>query len=223
MLSLSISYPYFIDFHNFADNIQEGMKHQMGWCNSGPTGLTFWITLIFGFYFLPWESDPSQNVKTGSVLKLDARWKPERFSSPVRTFNPVLMAVLISDSHWPLLIEGRTQNRRWFSLSRWEPPNTDHHHHVLGKCIKFPHNKMQISSLPERRFSIMQEILSEIEISFFGYHDHNILENFNKFPHNTMQVSSLPETSFSIMQEILPLGNCWSPFTQNANLSLSNL
>jgi hypothetical protein len=67
---------------------------------------------------------------------------------------------------------------------------------------------MQISSLPERRFSIMQEILSEIEISFFGYHDHNILENFNKFPHNTMQVSSLPETSFSIMQEILPLGNC---------------
>jgi hypothetical protein len=38
-----------------------------------------------------------------------------------------------------------------------------------------------------------------------------------------MQVSSLPETSFSIMQEILPLGNCWSPFTQNANLSLSNL
>ncbi len=54
----------------------------------------------------------------------------------------------------------------------------------------------------------MQEILLEIEISFFGYHDHNILENFNKFPHNTMQVSSLPETSFSIMQEILPLGNC---------------
>jgi len=30
MLSLSISYPYLIKFPNFADNSQEGMKHQMG-------------------------------------------------------------------------------------------------------------------------------------------------------------------------------------------------
>jgi hypothetical protein len=29
MLSFSISYLDLIKFHNFADNIQEGMKHQM--------------------------------------------------------------------------------------------------------------------------------------------------------------------------------------------------
>jgi hypothetical protein len=29
MLSFSISYPYLIEFHDFADNIQEGMKHQI--------------------------------------------------------------------------------------------------------------------------------------------------------------------------------------------------
>jgi hypothetical protein len=166
LLSLSISYPYLIEFHDFADNIQEGMKHQMGGATQGQQGMTFSITLIFGFY-LPWESDPSQNVKTGSVLKSDARWKPDQFSSPVRTFNPVHVAVLISNSHWPVLTENWTQTRRWFSLSRWEPPNTDYDHNVLGKFIKFPHNKMQISSLPERRFSIMQEILLEVKISFF--------------------------------------------------------
>ncbi len=30
MPSLSISYPYLIEFHGFAYNIQQGMKHQMG-------------------------------------------------------------------------------------------------------------------------------------------------------------------------------------------------
>jgi hypothetical protein len=29
-LSLNISYPYLIKFHDFANNIQEGMKHKMG-------------------------------------------------------------------------------------------------------------------------------------------------------------------------------------------------
>jgi hypothetical protein len=29
ILSLSILYPYLIKFHDFADNSQEGMKHQM--------------------------------------------------------------------------------------------------------------------------------------------------------------------------------------------------
>jgi hypothetical protein len=30
MLSFSISYLYLIKFHDFVDNIQEEMKHQMG-------------------------------------------------------------------------------------------------------------------------------------------------------------------------------------------------
>ncbi len=37
-------------------------------------------------------------------------------------------------------------------------------HNVLGKFIKFLHNKMQISSLPEIWFSIMQEIWRVKEI-----------------------------------------------------------
>ncbi len=160
MLSLSISCPYLIEFHDFADNIQERMKHQMGGATQGQQGMTFWITQIFVFHFLSWEPDSSQNVETDPVLRLDARWKPERFSSPVRSFNQALMAVLISSENW-------TENRRRFSVSGWEQPNTDYEHNVLGKCIKFPRNKMQISSLPETRFSNMQEILLEIKIRFF--------------------------------------------------------
>jgi hypothetical protein len=30
ILSLNISYPYLIEFHDFANKIQQGMKHQMG-------------------------------------------------------------------------------------------------------------------------------------------------------------------------------------------------
>jgi hypothetical protein len=42
---------------------------------------TFWITLIFTFYFLPWEPDPSQNMRTDPVFRLDTKWEPSiRFS-----------------------------------------------------------------------------------------------------------------------------------------------
>jgi len=47
------------------DNIQEGMKHQMGGATQAQQGITFAITLIFTFYFLPSEPDLSQNVRTG--------------------------------------------------------------------------------------------------------------------------------------------------------------
>jgi hypothetical protein len=51
-LSLSISYPDLIKFHDFADNnSQEGMKHQMRVANSDPTGHDFTkITLIATLY-----------------------------------------------------------------------------------------------------------------------------------------------------------------------------
>jgi hypothetical protein len=48
-----ISYPYLIEFHDFADNIQEGMKHQMGGAAQAQQDITFQITLIFTFYFFP--------------------------------------------------------------------------------------------------------------------------------------------------------------------------
>jgi hypothetical protein len=40
ILSLSISYPYLIKFHYFADNSQEGMKHQIGGATQGQQGMT---------------------------------------------------------------------------------------------------------------------------------------------------------------------------------------
>ncbi len=72
MLSLSISYPYLIEFHDFVD------KHPRGGCNSCSTGHDF--PHNSNIYFLPWEWDPSQNVRTGPVLKLAARWELRRFS-----------------------------------------------------------------------------------------------------------------------------------------------
>jgi hypothetical protein len=46
ILSLSISYPDLIKFHDFADNSQEGMKHQMRGATQARQGMTSWITLL---------------------------------------------------------------------------------------------------------------------------------------------------------------------------------
>jgi hypothetical protein len=42
---------YFIPLfnHDFADNSQKGMKHQMGGATQAQQGMTFWITVIFSF------------------------------------------------------------------------------------------------------------------------------------------------------------------------------
>jgi hypothetical protein len=55
------------------------MKHQMGGATQAQQGMTFQITFIFTFYFLPWELDLSQNVKTGPIFKLATKWKPRQF------------------------------------------------------------------------------------------------------------------------------------------------
>jgi len=41
MLSLSISYPYLIEFHDFADKHPRGDEASSEGCNSGPTGHDF--------------------------------------------------------------------------------------------------------------------------------------------------------------------------------------
>jgi hypothetical protein len=46
--------PLFNKFHDFAANSQEGMKHQMGGASQPQQGMTFWITLIFTFYYENW-------------------------------------------------------------------------------------------------------------------------------------------------------------------------
>jgi hypothetical protein len=43
ILSLSISYHYLIKFHDFADNSQEGMKHQMRGATQAQLGMTLRI------------------------------------------------------------------------------------------------------------------------------------------------------------------------------------
>ncbi len=109
-LSLSISCPYLIKFHDFVDNIQERMKHQMGGCDSGPTGHEFQDNSNI-YFFIAWEPDSSQNVRTGPVFKLDARWEPSiRFSWWLSS---------------PVLNKNRSENRCQFSANGWEPPNTD--------------------------------------------------------------------------------------------------
>ncbi len=45
--SFSISYPYLIEFHDFADNSQEGMKHQMRGATQAQLGMTLHITLLY--------------------------------------------------------------------------------------------------------------------------------------------------------------------------------
>jgi hypothetical protein len=46
ILSLSISYPYLIKFHDFADNSQEEMKHQMRGATQAQQRMTLRITLM---------------------------------------------------------------------------------------------------------------------------------------------------------------------------------
>jgi hypothetical protein len=45
--SLNISYPYLIKFDDFADNSQEGRKHQMRGATQGQQGMTLQITLLY--------------------------------------------------------------------------------------------------------------------------------------------------------------------------------
>jgi hypothetical protein len=45
--SLSISYPYLIKFHDFVDNSQERMKHQMRGATEAQQGMTLGITLLY--------------------------------------------------------------------------------------------------------------------------------------------------------------------------------
>jgi hypothetical protein len=48
-------------------------QHQMGGATQAQQGMTFQITLIFTFYFLPCKPNPSQNVRTSLVFKLDVK------------------------------------------------------------------------------------------------------------------------------------------------------
>jgi hypothetical protein len=103
MLSPNISYFYSIEFYDFADNIQERMKHQIGGCNSGRTGHDFLDNSIIHFL--------SFIVRTRTLLKM---WKSVWFSNwlPGENLGGSNLQYGSLDS-WHL----------WFSLtvSHWEP------------------------------------------------------------------------------------------------------
>jgi hypothetical protein len=94
-------------------------------CNSGLGGgggiMTFQIALIFTFYFLPWEPDPSQNVRTGPILKWATRWELGRSSLA----GSLLQREPSIRFFWQLTSpENRYENRFRVSANGWEPPNT---------------------------------------------------------------------------------------------------
>jgi hypothetical protein len=51
-LILSISCGYLIKFHDFANNNQEGMKHQMRGATQAQLGMTLWISLLHKNIFI---------------------------------------------------------------------------------------------------------------------------------------------------------------------------
>jgi hypothetical protein len=53
ILSLSISYPYLIKFHDFVENSEEGMKHQMRGATQAQQGMTLQRTLSTYQIFVP--------------------------------------------------------------------------------------------------------------------------------------------------------------------------
>jgi hypothetical protein len=59
-LSLSIPYPDLIKFHDFADNSQEGMKHQMRDVTQTQQRMTLPITLIATLYQYHYQAKMSQ-------------------------------------------------------------------------------------------------------------------------------------------------------------------
>jgi hypothetical protein len=93
VLSLSISYPYLIEFHDFVGNIQEGMKHQMAGATQAQQGMTFQITNIYFLFF---------TMRTGPLSKCENR-SGSQIGYQVRTFNSVLLTIDIFGSHGPVL------------------------------------------------------------------------------------------------------------------------
>jgi hypothetical protein len=53
MLSLNISYPYLIKFHEFAHNSQEGMQHEMRGATPEQQGMTVRMTLVSSSCLVP--------------------------------------------------------------------------------------------------------------------------------------------------------------------------
>jgi len=94
MPSLSISYPYLIEFHDFADNIQQGMKHQIGGAiQAEPVQTKMWEPVRFsnwmpcenvdGFHW-EWELRSGYHMSFSLVLH---RFSANRWEPPNIGFN----------------------------------------------------------------------------------------------------------------------------------------
>jgi hypothetical protein len=105
MLSLSISYPYLIKFHDFESGGDEASN---GGCNSGPIGHDFPHNSTIYFLFFTMRTGPFPKCEDRSSSQIECQ---------VRILIPVLMTVLIPT-------ENRIENWRRISSDGWEPPNT---------------------------------------------------------------------------------------------------
>ncbi len=126
MLSFSISYPYLIEFHDFADNIHEGMKHQIGvgGCNSGPTGHGFPDNSNIYFLFFTMRIAPFSKCenRSGSQIGYQVRtWEVLTSSENLQSGSLDSWHLWFSqaDSPWE---PGWTENQGRFSANGWEPP-----------------------------------------------------------------------------------------------------
>jgi len=50
IISLNVSYPYLIKFHDSMDNSQEGMKHPMIGATQAQHGMTLWRALMYQIF-----------------------------------------------------------------------------------------------------------------------------------------------------------------------------
>jgi hypothetical protein len=77
MLSLSISYPYLMKFHNFADNSPRGDEASNGvGCNSGPTGHDCPDNSNIYFLFFTMRTEPFSEYEN---------WSGSQIARQVRT------------------------------------------------------------------------------------------------------------------------------------------
>ncbi len=126
-LNLSISYPYLIKFHDFAGNIQEGMKHQM-WgagCNSVPTGHDFPdnsnIYFLFSYHgnrtFLRmWESIRFSNWLPGENLGCSHLQRQPSIRFSWQLTSPVLIdrfSLITGWQQYPVLIQWVRTAQHW--------------------------------------------------------------------------------------------------------------
>jgi hypothetical protein len=75
MLSHSISYPYLIEFHDFLQNIQQAMKHQMAVATQAQQGDDFQDNFNIYFLFFTIRTGPFPTCENLEPVRF-SNWMP---------------------------------------------------------------------------------------------------------------------------------------------------